>query len=113
MFGASFLESARFEGRFWVYAVLMGFLNGVFSGVAYQAPILACQVYFPDRKQLIGFLLLLGSALGIATYSGLTSYWAADCSVKCADLSYILRNLTYCMLGHWLFATIFISSPRN
>ena len=42
MFGASYLEAASFEHRFWVYAVLMGFLNGVFSGVAYQAPILAC-----------------------------------------------------------------------
>ena len=76
MLGASFLVDASFENRFWVYAVLMGFLNGLFSGVAYQAPMLACQVFFPDRKPLMGTILLLGSAVGIATYSGLTTFWA-------------------------------------
>ena len=113
MLGASFLVDASFENRFWVYAILMGFLNGLFSGVAYQAPMLACQVFFPDRKPLMGTILLLGSAVGIATYSGLTTFWASNCEIKCADLSYILRNLFYCMLGQCFFASIFISSPRH
>ena len=76
LLGASFLVTTDFKNRFWVYAVLMGYFNGLFSGVAYQAPMLACQIYFPDRKSLVGAVLLLGSALGIATYSGLTTYWA-------------------------------------
>ena len=111
--GARYLVTAEFEHRFWVYAVLMGFCNGVFSGVAYKAPMLACQVYFPDRKSLVGFVLLLGSALGIATYSGLTAFWAADCRTECADLSHILINLFYCMLGHTIVASFLLSSPRK
>lgn len=80
IFGASFLPQSSFSYRFWVYALLMGLLNGVFAGVAYQAPMLTCQTYFPDRKQMVGFALLLGSAIGIATYSALTTMWAADCT---------------------------------
>ena len=113
MLGSSFLVASDFDQRFWIYIMLMGYFNGMFSGVAYQAPMLACQVYFPDRKSIVGAVLLLGSALGIATYSGLTALWAADCEIKCADLSLILRNLFYCMLGHTIVASFLLSTPSK
>ena len=95
--------------------ILMGFFNGLFSGIAYQAPMLACQLYFPDRKQLVAGLLLLGLALGLATYSGLTTYWATkNCDVDGdIDLSLSLRNLSFCMIGHTLVAAILLSTPRS
>ena len=115
IFGASYLANAEFSSRFWIYVILMGFFNGLFSGIAYQAPMLACQLYFPDRKQLVAGLLLFGLAAGLATYSGLTTYWATknggvDGDI---DLSLALRNLSYCMVGHILVASILLSTPRS
>ena len=94
---------------------MMGFLPGLFAGMAYQAPMLACQLFFPDRKQLVGFLLLTGLAAGIVTYSGVTQIWAARCDLEagCGDLSMILRNLSYCLFGHSIIASIFLSSPQK
>ena len=40
--GCSFIAETSFDNNFWVYATLMGFMNGMFSGIAYQAPMLAC-----------------------------------------------------------------------
>lgn len=91
----------------------MGFLNGMFSGIAYTAPMLACHLYFPDRKQFIGTFLLLGLAIGVATYSGLTAHWAASCEPECADLSHVLRLLAYCMFGHTTLASLLLSTPRK
>lgn len=97
-----------------MYAALVGFLNGMFSGVAYQAPMLACQLFFPDRKPLIGGLLLFGLALGVALYSFLTAFWGADCTdeLGCANLALILRNLSFYMFGHTVLALILMSTPR-
>jgi hypothetical protein len=115
LFSASYLGEMDSKQGFWVYSALMGFLNGMFSGIAYQAPMLACQLYFPDRKSLIGGLLLLSLAIGQALYSYLTSFWATDCTVEhgCANLSLILRNLSYFMFGHAMLATVLMSSPRT
>lgn len=61
--------------QIWTYILLFGFFGGFFSGLAYQAPLLACQIHFPDRKQMINRLFLFGLAVGIALYSYLTSIW--------------------------------------
>ena len=84
---------------FWIYALLMGLANGIFSGMAYQAPMIACQLYFPDWKLGVNALLLLGLAVGIATYSCLTAHWAANCSEEngCGDVSVILLKLSVAM----------------
>ena len=122
LLGASFLAQADFSKRFWVYAALMGFLNGLFSGVAYQAPMLACQLFLPDRKRLVGGILLFGLACGVVLYSGLTAHWATiGCSAASdesgttctVDLTHVLRNLFYCMLGHTVVASILLQSPRQ
>jgi uncharacterized membrane-anchored protein YitT (DUF2179 family) len=44
LLGASFLVEIApdFQHSFLIYVVLMGYLNGMFSGVAYIAPMLAC-----------------------------------------------------------------------
>jgi len=112
---ASFVCRAEAASAFWVYAVLAGFLNGMFSGVAYQAPMLACQLFFPDRKSFVGGLLLLGLALGVATYSLLTAYWASDCTSAfgCANLSAILQNLSYCLFGHSVLASALLCLPQQ
>ena len=61
----------------------------------------------------MGGSLLFGLALGVGTYSYLTAMWAADCTNGCANLPMILRNLFYCMLGHTVFASILMSTPRK
>ena len=76
MLAASFLKCQN--DTFWIYLVLMGPLNGFFAGMAYQAPMLASQLHFPDRKNLIGALLLLGLATGVGLYSGLTYLWVGQ-----------------------------------
>ena len=50
LLAASFVAGSTFTQGFPTYLLLMGFLNGMFSGVAYTAPMLSCQLYFPDRK---------------------------------------------------------------
>ena len=76
---------------------------------------LACQLYFPDRKQQIGTLLLFGLAIGVATYTGLTALWASSSctNLNCGDLSVVLRNLFYCMLGHTVVATVLLTTPEK
>ena len=68
-------------------------------------------MYFPDRKSLVNTFLLFGLAAGIATYSGLTAYWASSCVPACADLSVVLRYLAYFMFGHSFVASILLTSP--
>ena len=74
MFASSFVATVNF----WAYSALFGFLNGYFAGMAYQAPMHAVQLYFPDRKGLLSKVLLLGMATGIGLYSYLTHYWARE-----------------------------------
>ena len=77
---------------------------------------LACQMHLPDRKGLVGALLLFGLAVGVATYSGLTSIWARH-EAKDGDvvtgLAFVLTRLCYCMLGHTLLAVILLAMPRQ
>ena len=101
MIAASLLaENGSGARGFWVYALLMGLANGIFSGMAYQAPMIACQLYFPDWKLSVNALLLFGLAAGIATYSCLTAYWAANCSEEngCGDVRVILLKLFIAMI---------------
>ena len=68
-------------------------------------------MYFPDRKSQVNTLLLFGLASGIATYSGLTAYWAYGCVPPYSDLSVVLQNLAYCMFGQSLVASLLLTSP--
>ena len=68
MFAASFVVKVNF----WAYSALFGFVNGYSTGMAYQAPMHAVQLYFPDRKGLVSKVLLIGMAIGIGLYSYLT-----------------------------------------
>ena len=111
---ASFLPSSHF----WLYAVIMGLAGGFFSGVAYQAPMVASQLFFPDWKSGINNWLMVGLAVGIVTYSCLTAVWATtDCDNTAAacepNLTRLLRYLAFCMFGHSALATILLSMPHQ
>ena len=96
------------------FAALFGYLNGLFAGTAYQAPMLAAQLYFPDRKGLVSKILLFGMASGIGLYSYLTSQWASsagDSSI--CDVKLLTRYLGACMLGHTALASALLSMPSK
>ena len=98
------------NNSFWTYCLLVGFLGGFFSGLAYQAPLLACQIHFPDRKQMISRLFLFGLAVGIAVYSYLTSVWFSRESDP-KNIANCLINLAYCMSGHVFIAFLLMLDP--
>ena len=64
--------------NFWIFAILFGGFNGFFAGIAYQAPMHAVQLYFPDRKGTVSMILLFSMAAGIGLYSYLTLWWASS-----------------------------------
>ena len=70
-------SSAVIDVSYLAFTALFGYLSGFFAGIAYQAPMHAAQLYFPDRKGLVSKLLLLGMASGIGLYSYLTARWAS------------------------------------
>ena len=86
--GCMLASSLVVDKSFIAFIALFGFLSGFFAGTAYQAPMLAAQLYFPDRKGLVSKILLLGMATGIGLYSYLTALWASQgsaaeiCDVK-------------------------------
>ena len=49
--------------NFWIFAILFGGFNGFFAGIAYQAPMHAVQLYFPDRKGTVSKILLLYTSM--------------------------------------------------
>ena len=107
MFAASFVA----EVNFWAYSVLFGWVNGFFAGMAYQAPMHAVQLYFPDRKGSVSKVLLLGMAIGIGLYSYLTLYWASEGEI--CNLQTITWYLSACMFCHTCLAGILLSIPST
>ena len=102
------------DKSFIAFVALFGFLSGFFAGTAYQAPMLAAQLYFPDRKGLVSKILLLGMATGIGLYSYLTALWASQGSAaEICDVKMIVQYLGMCMLGHSVVASALLSMPSK
>ena len=102
--------------NFWMYALFVGLLSGFFSGLAYQAPMVACQLFFPDWKVGLNGWLMVGLACGIATYSMITAFGATrhcdDAAEVCVpDLASTLRQFSYYMLGHSVLASLLLTRP--
>lgn len=110
MLASSFVVDTSFVA----FAALFGYLSGFFAGTAYQAPMLAAQLYFPDRKGLVSKILLLGMASGIGLYSYLTAQWASQGSdSSICDVQMLVRYLGGCMLGHSVVAGALLSMPSK
>ncbi len=44
--------------NFWAFLIFYGVLFGAFSGFMYLPPVVVCCKYFPDKKGLIGGIVL-------------------------------------------------------
>lgn len=116
--GAALLQATSFltasllpeDASFKSFAVLIGFVSGLFIGIGYMAPLLAGQTYFPDRKLLITSLMLVGSATGLFIFSLLSTYLLQTLELPLFEA---VRILSYCFFGQAVFAGLCLSIPNH